>query len=127
MSTKVTHQDARDGASRQGSLAEFLQGSACEDLGESEPADTDDAAGNVAQRDDTRDDLDYSLTVFVSEHGTHYHAMQYGICACPHINGEKIPLGEAVKRGFLPCGVCHPADYRRERPDKQPATVEGPR
>ncbi len=119
MSTKAT-QDAIDGASTQVSLAEYLSGDG-EDPGE--PPESNES--EVAQRGDTRDDLDYSQEVFTSEHGDHYHAMQYGICACPNLQGTKVTLEEAVKRGYLPCGVCHPVDYRRKRPDKQPTTVKG--
>lgn len=96
----------------QASLAEFHSDFDCENPGE--PTESDDRACEIAQRDGTRDDLDYSLTVFVSENGSHYHAEQYGICACPHINGEKITLGEAVKRGYLPCNVCGPVKVHKQ-------------
>lgn len=117
MSTKAT-QDATPRASTQVSLAEFLSSDGAHPV---EPPESNE--DEVAQRNDTRDDLDYSQDVFTSEHGTHYHAIQYGICACPNLQGEKVSLEEAVKRGNLPCGVCHPVDYRRERPE-QTATVE---
>lgn len=115
MSTKAT-QDATPRASTQVSLAEFHDGFAC-DLGESEPPESNE--GEVVRRSDTRDDLDYSQDVFTSEHGDHYHAVRYGtICACPNVQGEKVSLEEAVEDENLPCGVCNPVDYRRERPDK---------
>lgn len=128
MSTKAT-QDATPRASRQGSLAEFHDGFGCGDFGE--PTDTDEDEDenedetDIAHRDDTRSDIDYSQDVFTSEHGTHYHAVRYGtICACPNVHGETTSLGEAVKDGNLPCSVCHPIDYR-DQPDEQIATVEG--
>lgn len=122
MSIQAT-QDAASRASTQVSLGEFLSG---DGEGSVEPTVTNDVSCNIAQRGDTRGDLDYSQTVYTTEHGSHYHAVQYGgICACPNLEGTKVSLAEAVKDGNPPCGVCSPVDYRRERPDEQPATVEG--
>lgn len=117
----IATQDARDGASMQVSIAEFIEGSAC-DSGES--TKSDEKTCEVAQRDDTRDDLDYSQEVFITEHGDHYHAVQYGLCACPHVNGTEVTLEEAVEDGNLPCSVCGVVDFRQP-PDPQPTTLEG--
>lgn len=117
MSIQAT-QDAASRASTQVSLAEFHDGFDCDP---GEPPESNEGEGS--QRSDTRDDLDYSQDVFTSENGDHYHAVRYGtICACPNLQAQKVSLEEAVKDGDLPCGVCNPVDYRRERPDEQPAT-----
>lgn len=112
----IATQDATSRASTQVSLAEFHDAFACDEE-PSESTESDSETCDPVQREDTRDDLDYSQSVIISKHGSHYHAIQYGsICACPHVHGETTTLGEAVKSGKLPCSVCGPVDYRRERP-----------
>ncbi len=103
-------------ASVQVSLAEFLEGSACENLDESEPGETDEVPPEIARCNNFRDDVDYTQTVFASEHGSCYHGIQYEqICACPNTCGTKVTLAEAVREGYTACGNCESIDVRKEK------------
>jgi hypothetical protein len=104
MSTKTTINDAAPTASTQASLLEFLSASDEDE----EPDETTDGESII----------DYSQTVFASNDGNRYHAVQAGmIPGCPSIDGHKTTLAAAVANGDKPCKRCNPIDHREDAAD----------